>query len=126
MRKNLSVHWETIGQYATDLFTENAVETINNHDKSTPMFMFLSHLSPHSGNEYDPLQAPEVEINKFSYIKNKDRRTYAAMVSKLDEGVGKVVKALDENDMLENTIILFLADNGSPVVGNTFFKRVLK
>lgn len=118
MRKNASVHWETIGQYATDLFSQKAVETIENHDKSKPMFMILSHLSPHAGNEYDPLQAPPEEIEKFNYIRNKDRRTYAAMVSKLDEGVGKVVQALDDNNMLEDSVILFLSDNGAPVVGN--------
>lgn len=52
MRKNLTTHWDTIGQYATDLFTEKAVETIRNHDKNTPMFLFVSHLSPHAGNTY--------------------------------------------------------------------------
>ncbi|XP_031636044.1 arylsulfatase I-like isoform X2 [Contarinia nasturtii] len=117
MRKNLSVHWDTINQYATDLFTDKAIETIQTHDKNKPMFMMLSHLAPHTANEFDPMQAPEDEINKFEYIKNEKRRVYAAMVSKLDEGVGKVVKALDQNKMLENSIILFFSDNGSPIVG---------
>lgn len=118
MRRNLTVHRNTMGTYATDLFTEKAIETIDNHNKSIPMFMMLSHLAPHTGNEYDPMQAPEDEINKFKYIQNKKRRTYAAMVSKLDNGVGKVIKALEKNHMLENTIILFMSDNGSPVEGN--------
>lgn len=118
MRQNLSVHWETNGQYATDLFSDKAVETIKNHDKGNPMFLYLAHLAPHTANEFDPLQAPESEIKKFDYIKCPQRRTYAAMVSKLDQGIGRVVKALDENDMLENSIILFLSDNGAPVIGN--------
>lgn len=117
MRNNLAVSWETIGQYATDLFTEKAVETIQNHDKSSPMFMILSHLAPHSGNEYAPLQAPIDKINEFDYIKDEKRRTYAAIVSKLDESVGHVVEALDSNDMLDNSIILFVSDNGAPVYG---------
>lgn len=117
MRKNLSVHWDTINQYATDLFTDKAVETIKNHDKSTPMFMLLTHLAPHTANEDEPMQAPEDEINKFSYIQDRKRRVYAAMVSKLDKSVGNVVKALDENKMLDNSIILFLSDNGSPILG---------
>lgn len=117
MRKNLTVNWDTINQYATDLFTENTIDTIKNHNKSQPMFMILSHLAPHTANENDPLQAPIEEINKFNYIRKTDRRVYAAMVSKLDESVGKVVKALDENEMLDNTIILFFSDNGAPIMG---------
>ncbi|XP_055304417.1 arylsulfatase B-like isoform X3 [Sitodiplosis mosellana] len=117
MRKNLTVHWDTIKQYATDLFTDQAIETIKNHDRSAPMFMMLTHLAPHTANEDDPMQAPEDEINKFSYIQNRKRRVYAAMVSKLDQSVGKVVKALDDNKMLDNSIILFMSDNGSPIQG---------
>lgn len=117
MRLNLSVHWDTIGEYATDLFTRKAVERIKIHDTKKPLFLYLPHLAPHSGNEYEPLQAPASEINKFHYIKDKKRRIYAAMVSRLDRGIGKVIKALDEKDMLENSVILFMADNGAPVEG---------
>lgn len=121
LRKNLSIHWDDRGQYATDLFTDNAVETIKSHDKTRPMFMLLTHLAPHAASEQDPLQAPQDEIDKFSYIKDKSRRKYAAMISKLDAGIGKVVKALDDNAMLENSVVLFLSDNGSPVQGIFFW-----
>lgn len=117
MRKNLTVDWDTEGEYATDLFTEKAVETINNHNKNDPMFMMITHLAPHTANSYDPMQAPQQEINKFEYIKDENRRTYAAMVSKLDESVGKVVEALETNKMLDNSIILFMSDNGAPLEG---------
>lgn len=117
MRKNFTVDWDAIGQYATDLFTENAIETINKHNKNHPLFMILSHNAPHAGNDYALLQAPEQEINKFKYIRNENRRVYAAMVSKLDESVGKVIEALEQNDMLNNSIILFMADNGAPIDG---------
>lgn len=97
--------------------SKKAIETIQNHDKSNPMFMMLTHLAPHTANEFDPMQAPQDEIDKFDYIQNEKRRIYAAMVSKLDEGVGKVVKALDRNKMLDNSIILFFSDNGAPILG---------
>lgn len=74
--------------------------------------MLLSQLSP------DPLQAPQDEKDKFHYIRNEKRQTYAAMVSRLDKSVGEVVEALDKSNMLENSVILFLSDNGAPVVGN--------
>lgn len=117
MRKNLTVDWSTQGQYATDLFTEKAVEMIDNHNKNDPMFMMLTHLAPHTANSYDPMQAPQDEIDKFKYIQDNNRRIYAAMVSKLDESVGKVVEALERNKMLENSIILFMSDNGAPLEG---------
>lgn len=93
------------------------VHTIKTHDQSTPMFLLMSHLAPHTANEYDPMQAPDDEIEKFNYIRDDKRRIYGAMVSKLDASVGKVVKALSDSNMLENTIILFMADNGAPTVG---------
>lgn len=116
-RKNLSVHWLHDRKYATDLLTEEAVETIAKHDKQKPLFLYVAELAPHTGNEFDPLQAPADEIDKFKHIRNPDRRTYAAMVSKLDKSVGRIVRALGENDMLKNSIILFFSDNGAPVIG---------
>lgn len=117
MRKNLSFSYDTNGTYATDLFTQVAVDTIRNHNQERPLFMYVAHLSPHAGNDADPLQAPADELEKFSYISNENRTKYAAMVSKLDAGIGKIVSALNENDMLSNTIILFFCDNGAPTVG---------
>lgn len=116
-RKNLSVHWLYDRKYATDLLTEEAVDTIAKHDKQKPLFLYVAELAPHTANEFDPLQAPADEIDKFNYIVNPDRRTYAAMVSRLDKSVGRIVKALDENEMLQNSIILFFSDNGAPVIG---------
>lgn len=109
---------ETKGNiYATDLLTDHAIKTIENHDQNVPMFMFLSHLAPHAGNEYEPLQAPQETINRFTHISDKKRRTYAAMVSELDKGIGKLVKSLERHKMLDNTIIVFFADNGAPTLG---------
>lgn len=112
MRRNHTAVWDVSGEYLTDLFTKEAVHEINNHDKRTPLFLYLPHIIPHA-----PLQAPQDEIDKFSYIKNSNRSIYAAMISKLDQSIGHVIKALDENDMLNNTVILFFADNGAPVLG---------
>lgn len=117
MRKNLTIHRETKGIYATDLFTDVAVDTILNHDQKKPLFMYLPHLAPHAGNEYDPLQAPDDELAKYDFISDPNRRKYAAMVSRLDTGIGKVVGALKKSGMLENSIIVFFCDNGAPTLG---------
>lgn len=63
------------------------------------------------------MQAPEDEINKFSYIKDPKRRKMAAMTNIMDQGVGKVVTALKKQRMLDNTIIVFISDNGAPTIG---------
>lgn len=117
MRNNFDVNWDTIGQYATDLFTDKAVEMIDKHDQKKPMFLYVSHLAPHAGNEYDPLQVREEDLLKFNYIEDPNRRKYAAMVSRLDDSVGRIVQALERNNMLDDSIVLFMADNGAPVVG---------
>ncbi|XP_068907047.1 arylsulfatase B-like [Tenebrio molitor] len=117
LRKDTSPSWNDVGKYATDLFTEHAVEVIQNHNIDNPLFMMIAHLAVHTGNEGKWLEAPQETINKFQHIRNPDRRTYAAMVSKLDDSVGAVFEALDSKNMLQNTIVVFLSDNGAPTVG---------
>lgn len=117
MRRNINLAWDTQGQYATDLFTDVAVEKIQKHNQSQPLFLYLSHLAAHAGNVELTRQAPEEEIAKFAYIKDPKRRAYAAVMSKLDESVGRVMTALKNTGMLANSVIVFAADNGAPVVG---------
>ncbi|XP_054268622.1 arylsulfatase B-like isoform X1 [Macrosteles quadrilineatus] len=117
MRRGYSSACDVVGQYATDLFTREAVRVIESHEPDKPMFMFMAHLASHAGNQGKWLEAPQDEINKFSYISDPNRRTYAAMVSKLDQSVGSVITALERKGMLKNSIIVFLSDNGAPNIG---------
>lgn len=81
MRKNLTFYRESLEVYATDLFTQESVNIIKNHQRESPLFLYIPHLTPHAANFYDPLQAPQATINQFSYIKDEKRRKYAAMVT---------------------------------------------
>lgn len=63
------------------------------------------------------MQAPEDEINKFSYISDMKRRKMAAMTNIMDQGIGKVVSALKRQKMLDNSIVVFISDNGAPTIG---------
>jgi arylsulfatase A-like enzyme len=54
-------------------------------------------------------------LNRFPQIEKKSRRTYAAMVSSLDDGVGRVLEALHRNGIEKNTLVVFLSDNGGPL-----------
>ena len=97
-------------EYLTDAFSREAVNFVNSVSDSTPFFLFLSYNAPHV-----PLEAKEEDLNKFKNIKNKERRTYAAMVYALDRGVGRVVAALKKNGQYEHTLIVFISDNGGKV-----------
>lgn len=79
-RKNTDVNYNVKpGSYATDLFTDEAIRIIKKHDskKKKPLFLMLNHLAPHTGNDYDLLQAPKEEIAKFSYISDPNRQKAA-------------------------------------------------
>ncbi|KAB7495903.1 Arylsulfatase B [Armadillidium nasatum] len=98
-RRDMKIEYPKIGTYATDLFTDESVKIINQHDRSKPLFLFLSHLATHVGNPGTPLQAPEEAIQRFSHIEDESRRIFAAMLWKLDESVGRVIKALEVNNI---------------------------
>ncbi|XP_058462252.1 arylsulfatase B-like isoform X2 [Malaya genurostris] len=117
MRRNATVDHSFKGTYATDHFTNSASSIIKQHNPEKPLFLMVNHLAPHAGNEDDPLQAPEETLKRMEHISDMNRRTYAAMVSKLDDSVGEIFKTLQSKNMLENSIILVMSDNGAPTVG---------
>ncbi|CAH1102412.1 unnamed protein product [Psylliodes chrysocephalus] len=125
-RRNLDVDWDAKGKYSTTLFTNEAVKLISEHNTNNPMFLYLAHIAPHAGNDANPLQAPVEEIAKFAHIKDPERRIYAAMVSMLDQSVGTVIEALQEKQMLQNSVILFLSDNGATKYGSNYPFKGLK
>ena len=69
--------YHVAGQYATDLFTAEAVNMIRSHNTSSPLFLYLAHLAVHSANPYAPLQAPREDVDRFPYIEDERRRTFA-------------------------------------------------
>lgn len=93
-------------EYLTTALSRDAVKYIH-RQQTSPFFMYLSYNAPHS-----PLQAPAEYIEKYKHIEDEDRRVYAAMIDVMDEGIGMVVDALKETAQLDNTLIIFLSDNG--------------
>ncbi|MFP5231353.1 MAG: arylsulfatase B [Acidobacteriota bacterium] len=108
-----SVDWQRNGNtvmepgYSTDLMAGEAVRLIEQRDRARPFFLYLPFNAPHQ-----PLMAPERLIESYAGIADLKRRTYAAMVTSLDEAVGRVKEALDRTGAGENTLILFHGDNG--------------
>lgn len=98
----------TFDGYLTTALSRDAVDFVE-RNKEKPFFLYLAYNAPHQ-----PLQAPEEDIQRYSFIKDKKRRVYAAMVDVMDRGIGEVVAALKKNGLFENTLIFFLSDNGGP------------
>ncbi|XP_066269871.1 arylsulfatase B-like isoform X7 [Branchiostoma lanceolatum] len=117
LRNGTEPVWTENGTYSTELFATEAERIIASHDTSKPLFLYLPHQAVHSGNPDNPLQAPQKYIDKFPHIQHPGRRTFAAMVSALDDAVGNVTKALSARGMLENSVIIFTTDNGGPAAG---------
>ncbi|KAH1011935.1 hypothetical protein HUJ04_001203 [Dendroctonus ponderosae] len=111
--------WQYQGQYATDLFTEKSLDVLEAHNASEPLFLYLGHLAAHAGANGTELGVKNITQTdeKFGYIEDPRRRRYADVVSELDKSVGLVVKKLSDKGMLNNSIVLFLSDNGAQTIG---------
>lgn len=97
-------------EYLTDELSKAAVNFIRNQARDDQHFMlYLAYNAPHA-----PLQATEKYLSRFSHIADTKRKTYAAMVSAVDDGVEMILNTLKEKGIDENTIVVFLSDNGGP------------
>jgi arylsulfatase B len=94
--------------YATDLTGREAVRFIDESPDNKPFFLYVPFNSPHL-----PLQAKEKDIAKYNHIDDEKKRIYAAMVDSLDQAIGKILGALDEKGIADNTLVLFFSDNGA-------------
>ncbi len=98
--------------YLTDDKGDECVGFIHRH-KDQPFFLFASFNAPHT-----PMQATKEDLELYKHIEDTRRRTYAAMVHRLDVNIGRILSALKENGLCEKTLIVFLSDNGGPVTSN--------
>ncbi|QXD30902.1 sulfatase family protein [Candidatus Pelagisphaera phototrophica] len=113
--------------YATELITDEAISYLEDReDEEDPFFLYLAYNAPHFGKGWSPstrtpinIMQPQAEdLRRVSGIEDKVRREFAAMTVSLDDGVGKVIEALDANGLSEDTLVIFLTDHGGdPVYG---------
>lgn len=92
--------------YLTDYYTDEAVKVIENN-RNQPFFLYLAHWGIHN-----PLQATQQDYDAFSHIEDHHLRVYAGMIRSLDRSIGRVLKALEDNGIDDNTIVVFTSDNG--------------
>lgn len=116
--------------YETYLLANETSKYIKSRDKSKPFFLYMPFLAPH-----EPLAAPEDLVEKYRNLEDtraparspSDRLSeqaiaagaktrvplYAAVVDAMDQAIGKVFSALEEEGITDNTIVLFFSDNGA-------------
>ncbi len=99
--------------YTTEAYGDRVVEWLDQH-KEEPWFVYLPFNAQHG-----PLQAPQKYLDKFSNISDQKRRTFAAVMAAMDDAVGKVLTKVREMGQEENTLIVFLSDNGGPTKSTT-------
>lgn len=93
--------------YSTNLIADEAIRIIKNKEKNKPLFLYIAFNAPHT-----PIQAENDVINQLMHIKNIEERKYAANIIALDREIGKIIKSIESNLDLKNTLILFFSDNG--------------
>jgi len=105
--------------YLTDDMGNEAINFIERH-RQKPFFLYLGFNAPHS-----PMHATEADLEKFAFIRDVKRRTYCAMVHRLEINVGRVVQAVATVGVTANTLIAFISDNGGPVDQNASMNAAL-
>jgi arylsulfatase A-like enzyme len=98
-----------IREHITDVYAREAVEFID-RNQGNPFFLYMAFTAPHM-----PLESTQKYLDRFPDIENTDRRTYAAMISAMDDGVGRILQELQKHGLEKNTLVVFLSDNGALV-----------
>jgi arylsulfatase A-like enzyme len=99
--------------YTTDAYADRAVDWLEKN-KAKPWFLYLPFNAQHA-----PLQAPKKYLDRFQHIADEKRRIFAAMLSSMDDAVGRVLTKVREMQQEENTLIFFIGDNGGPTPSTT-------
>ena len=111
------------GEYSTTLFTDRACDFVRAH-REGPFSLMLSYNAPHyargrkAGEQKTPdfyIQAPPEYVERVARDPKHPtmREMYAAAVAAMDDGIGRLLKTLDEQGLRERTLVVFLSDNGA-------------
>jgi arylsulfatase A-like enzyme len=97
-------------EYVTDQLAKEAVAFIDRH-RDVPFFLYVAFNAPHA-----PLETTDVYYQRFPQFTDERKRIHAAMISALDDGVGRILDRLQEIGAADNAIVVFTSDNGGPEV----------
>jgi arylsulfatase A-like enzyme len=105
--------------YTTDAYAARAVDWLSKQ-KDKPFFLYVPFNAQHA-----PLQAPEKYLSRFPELTGK-RKTFAAMMSAMDDAVGAILDQVRKMGQEENTLIFFFSDNGGPTAQTTSSNGILR
>ncbi len=108
------ISWHRNGRFfeeeghATDLITQEAIRVVESSGDK-PFFLYVAYSVPHY-----PLNEPEKWTSLYEgKITQKSRKLYAASVSHMDDGIGRILASLDRTGKRERTLVVFTSDNGA-------------
>ena len=96
-------------RFRVDVQTEAALAFLDRHARA-PFFLYLAWFAPHV-----PLEAPQEYLARFADVKDPTRHTALAMISAMDDGMGRLRAKLRELGIERNTLVFFIGDNGAPI-----------
>lgn len=99
--------------YVTDLITQHSISFIKKNI-NRPFFLYVSHEAPHvpfQGRNDPGFRYPGVEFSYHGPVEDK-HRAYREMVEIMDEGIGSILQTLEETNLTDNTMVIFISDNG--------------
>jgi arylsulfatase A-like enzyme len=99
--------------YTTDEYAQRALDWLDKN-RSQPKFLYLPFNAQHA-----PLQAPQKYLDRFPNITDEKRKLFAAMMSGMDDAIGRVMAKIRESGQEDNTIYFFIGDNGGPTQSTT-------
>lgn len=101
--------------FATEALTREAISALNNRDKQKPFFLYMSHYAVHI-----PINKDKRYYQKYiDKGMDKTEAAYAALVEGMDKSLGDLMNYLDVNNLTNNTVIIFMSDNGGLSAANT-------
>jgi arylsulfatase A-like enzyme len=101
-------------EYFTDAIARESIAFLDRQAQDKPFFLYVAFNAVHT-----PMEADDERLKKFTHIGDKKRQTYAAMMSAMDDAIGKVLAKLSEKKLDENTLVFFISDNGGPTMRTT-------
>jgi len=100
--------------YTTDIIADAASQFIARRANQAPFLCYVSFTAPH-----EPLQAPRKYLDRYASLddnrnddKPSDKQTVAAMIACMDDGIGRILEAIEKAGVMNNTIVWFFSDNG--------------
>jgi arylsulfatase A-like enzyme len=108
--------------YATTAITDFAIEFVRAQNQSAPWFMYLPYNAPHGTDAFDGFQVPPAHLFSRDVggrpsgpkVYDGDIPVYQALIQALDTEIGRLFRAMEETGQLNNTVIIFMGDNGTP------------